>query len=153
MSARETPSFAVRAAKQEDGQRLYEIHRAALGPYVAKIWGWDDAWQAEAFAKNFDPKSVRVVEELGQVVGFYQLNDEGEAVVLSKIEIEPGCQQRGVGTRIIIDVLAEARARGQVVRLQVFKINHRAHALYQRLGFHDTGETPTHVQMTAPAPT
>lgn len=71
-------------------------------------------------------------------------------MVLSKIEIDPNFQGRGVGTSIINGVLAEARARGKAVRLQVFKVNERARALYRRLGFRETGETPTHVQMTAP---
>jgi len=146
-----TPNYSVRPAQPGDRERIYDIHRAALGPYVAELWGWDEAWQAEAFARRFDPQSIRVIVVGEQVVGFFELNEDCDGAILSKIEIEPGWQQRGLGTSIISDVLASARARGQALRLQVFKINNRARALYRRLGFCETDETATHVQMFAPA--
>ena len=121
-----------------------------MGPYVSELWGWDDAWQAEAFARSFDPRSTRVIVVGEQIVGFFETSEDAEAVVLSKIELDPAFQRRGIGTSVIADVLAEARARGKSVRLQVFKINHGARSLYRRLGFLETGETARHVQMAAP---
>jgi len=150
MPAEAATIFATRPASPADRRRLYEIHRAAMGPYVSELWGWDDAWQAEAFSKGFDPGSTRVVVVGEQPVGFFETHEDADAVVLSKIELDPAIQRRGIGTRVIADVLAEARARGKAVRLQVFKINERARSLYRRLGFLETGETPRHVQMAAP---
>jgi ribosomal protein S18 acetylase RimI-like enzyme len=121
-----------------------------MGPYVTELWGWDDAWQAEAFAKGFDPGSTRVIVVGEHLVGFFETHEDGEAVDLAKIELDPACQRRGIGTRVIADMLADARARGKGVRLQVFKINRRAQLLYRRLGFLETGETTRHVQMAAP---
>src|SRR5687768_16191386 len=144
------PHFATRPASPADRRRLYEIHRAAMGPYVTELWGWDDAWQAEAFTRSFDPGATRVVVVGEQLVGFFETHEDADAVVLSKIELDPAYQRRGIGTRVIADVLAEARARGKPVRLQVFKINPRAQSLYRRLGFVETGETDRHVQMAAP---
>ena len=152
MPAGETPIFATRPASPADRQRLYEIHRAAMAPYVTELWGWDDAWQAEAFNKSFDPTSLRVIVVGEELVGFFETNEDAEAVVLSKIELDPAFQGRGIGTRVVAAVLAEARAEGKPVRLQVFKINQRARSLYHRLGFRETGETATHVQMAAPTP-
>jgi ribosomal protein S18 acetylase RimI-like enzyme len=150
MRAGVTSIFATRPASPGDRQRLYEIHRAALGPYVTELWGWDEAWQAETFTKSFDPRSIRVIVVGEQLVGFFETSEDAEAVVLSKIELDPAFQRRGIGTRVIGDLLADARARGKPVRLQVFKINHGARSLYRRLGFLETGETPKHVQMAAP---
>lgn len=56
------PNFAIRPARTPERERLYEIHRAALGPYVVEVWGWDDTRQVEMFARNFDPVSLLVIE-------------------------------------------------------------------------------------------
>src|SRR5687768_7102030 len=150
MPAEAATIFATRPAGAADRRRLYQIHRAAMGPYVSELWGWDDAWQAEAFTRGFDPGSTRVIVVGEQLVGSFETHEDAEAVVLAKIELDPAFQGRGIGTRVIADVLAEARARGKAVRLQVFKINRRAQSLYRRLGFLETGETDRHVQMAAP---
>jgi ribosomal protein S18 acetylase RimI-like enzyme len=150
MPAEAATIFASRPASPADRERLYEIHRAAMGPYVTELWGWDEAWQAEAFNKSFDPRAIRVIVVGDQVIDFFETHEDAEAVVLSKIEIDPAFQRRGIATSVIADVLAEARARAKPVRLQVFKINPRARSLYRRLGFLETGETATHVQMAAP---
>ena len=142
--------FATRPASPGDHQRLYEIHRAAMGPYVTELWGWDEAWQAEAFSKSFDLGSTRVIVVGEQLVGFFEAHEDAEAVVLSKIELDPAFQRRGIGTSVIAGVLAGARTRGKPVRLQVFKINQQARSLYRRLGFLETGETSRHVQMATP---
>jgi ribosomal protein S18 acetylase RimI-like enzyme len=53
---------------------------------------------------------------------------------LSRIEICPGHQGRGIGTRLISALADEAAQNGQDLVLDVLTVNHRAQALYQRLG-------------------
>ena len=68
-------------------------------------------------------------------------------------KILPEYQNRGVGSAVIRDVLAQAQAEGLSVGLQVLKVN-PARRLYERLGFSLVGETATHYLMRAmiPAP-
>ena len=143
--------LSIRPAAIADHGRLYEIHRSALGPYVAELWGWDDAWQADHFAKGFEPSRFQVVECDGEVAGFFATLDDAHGVMLSTIEIDPKWQGRGLGSRIIRDLIARAQNTGRQVRLQVFQVNRRARDLYGRLGFIETGETASHVQMATPA--
>jgi ribosomal protein S18 acetylase RimI-like enzyme len=70
----------------------------------------------------------------------------GHELFLGSIELAPEAQRTGIGSSIIRSVLREASQRRVPVRLQVFRQN-PARRLYQRLGFHVTGETPTHVEM------
>jgi ribosomal protein S18 acetylase RimI-like enzyme len=49
----------------------------------------------------------------------------------------PDHHGRGIGSRLIGDLLRAAADRGQPVELDVLHVNHRAHALYHRLGVHD----------------
>jgi len=53
---------------------------------------------------------------------------------------------RGVGTSVVRDVMHQASRLGLPLRLQVLKAN-RARRLYERLGFREVAETPTHFQM------
>ena len=53
---------------------------------------------------------------------------------MSRIEIHPGHQGHGIGTRIITALLAEAERTGQDLVLDVLTVNRRAQALYRRLG-------------------
>jgi ribosomal protein S18 acetylase RimI-like enzyme len=68
-------------------------------------------------------------------------------VFLAAIEIDPAYQRQGIGAALIRDIIANAGALRLPVRLQVLKVNERARALYQRLGFVETGETKTHFLM------
>src|SRR5688500_19390436 len=101
MPAEAATIFATRPASPADRRRLYEIHRAAMGPYVTELWGWDDAWQAEAFANAFDPGSTRVIVVGEQLVGFLETHEDAEAVVLSKIELDTSFQRSCIGTSVI----------------------------------------------------
>ena len=55
-------------------------------------------------------------------------------IYLSRIEIDPGHQGHGIGTRIISVLVDEAERKGQDLVLEVLTVNRRARALYQRLG-------------------
>ena len=56
----------------------------------------------------------------------------------------PEYQGQGIGRRCMLLVMEEARQLGLPIRLHVMKVNPRALAFYQRLGFTRTGETAPH---------
>ena len=135
----------LRHATGADHDALYAIHRAALGPYVVQTFGpWDDAFQRERFADTMTKGHVEVVEVDGEVAGRLQTRDSGDSVQLINIELAPRFQGRGIGTGLVVNVIAAAGDRP--VTLQVLKVN-PARSLYERLGFVLTGETETHFQM------
>ncbi len=59
----------------------------------------------------------------------------------------PEYQRRGVGSAVIKDVNREATEQELPVTLGVLKVNPRAQALYEKLGFVVNGETETHILM------
>jgi ribosomal protein S18 acetylase RimI-like enzyme len=142
--------FSLRPANPDDLEVLYAIHRAAMKKYVERTWGWDEDWQARYFREQFDAATRQVICCAGVVAGFLDVRDASDSVYLVNIEFAPEFQGRGIGTRLICELLARAAARSVPVKLQVLKANPSAQALYARLGFRATDETETHVRMQAP---
>ena len=144
----ESATVALRPATLDDIATLYEIHRAASQEHVAKTWGqWDEPWQRDYFCEHFDFAHRKVIELDQQPIGFLDVAYFADHVFLAAIEIDPAYHRQGIGTALIRDIIANGAARRLTVRLQVLKVNDRARALYQRLGFVETGETKTHFLM------
>ncbi|WP_322795403.1 GNAT family N-acetyltransferase [Tepidiforma sp.] len=138
--------FVIRPAQYAEEPELYAIHRAAMESYVTATWGpWDDAWQQDHFAGSW-PDLRLAIEIEGELSGFLDLDEQGDAVVIDAIELAPRWQRQGVGTAVIRAVQARAAERGLPVTLRVLKVN-PARALYERLGFQHTGQTDTHYLM------
>ena len=77
-------------------------------------------------------------------------SSQPDAVKLHRVFLLPEAQGRGIGTRLVEEVLAASRATRRPVRLRVLRVN-PARRLYERLGFKVTGETETHFEMERPA--
>ena len=72
-----------------------------------------------------------------------------DCVFVNEIYVLPEHQGQGVGRKCMLMVMERGSSLGLPVRLQVMKVNPRAVAFYERLGFTVTGETATHVLMQA----
>jgi ribosomal protein S18 acetylase RimI-like enzyme len=81
-------------------------------------------------------------------VGMIQLFNQPDAIEVGEIQIQSSYQGRGVGTRLLTDIIDRAHARGKKVSLSTGLKNHRAYQLYQRLGFRQVAQTDTHSHMT-----
>jgi ribosomal protein S18 acetylase RimI-like enzyme len=109
-------------------------------------------WTAQQLAESGDASTTYVIEVDGQRAGRLRVVRTREELELAGIQLLPGQQSRGIGTRIITDLLAEAAGAGLPMALSVEKDNPRAQALYRRLGFAVTGETDKEYVMRQPAP-
>jgi ribosomal protein S18 acetylase RimI-like enzyme len=132
-----TPAIALRPASAADSEFCYQLHKAAMGGYVSALWGWDEQVQREFHARAFTPGRWRIITAAGAVIGVLDVDYRTSEIFLSRIEIHPAYQGRGIGTRLISELLGQARQQGQDLVLEVLAVNHRAHALYQRLGLRE----------------
>jgi ribosomal protein S18 acetylase RimI-like enzyme len=82
-----------------------------------------------------------VVDELD--AGFLWVNEHEAETVLVSIRLLPRFQNKGIGTKIIREILDSSK---NPVRLQVLKVN-PALNLYKRLGFKVFAENETHFSM------
>jgi ribosomal protein S18 acetylase RimI-like enzyme len=102
--------------------------------YVAAVWGWDEQVQRDHHARTFTPRRWRIITVNGADVGMLSVEYRPDEVYLARIELLPRHQGKGIGTRIISMLLADAGRRGHDLVLDVLAVNVRARALYRRLG-------------------
>jgi len=136
-------NITFRQIFSDDFEFLWRLHNAALKRYVTQTWGWNEAWQRKDFAEKFNPNDGEIIVIDGTDAGYFWTIEKETEFLLGSIRLLPVFQRRGIGTKIIVDLLNRTQ---KSVRLQVLKIN-PARALYERLGFEIVGETETHFTM------
>lgn len=133
----------LREATSADSDLCLEIKRLSFGDYVDQIWGWDEGLQRRLHEKDFEPEKFKIVHLDGQDIGLLSVREEGNSIWIGQVYILPIHQNKGHGTRLIQNVIAEADRACKSVKLQVLKIN-PARKLYERLGFVVTGTNGPH---------
>ncbi len=139
-----------RNGSSEDYQFLWDLHLATMREYVDQTWGWDDAFQRDHFASNFDASIIEILEIDENPVGFISIVRLPEGLFLREIAVAPPFQGNGIGTRFIREFISQAKECGVPADLQVLKVN-PARTLYERLGFRVFSQTDTHWKMTTQA--
>ncbi len=145
MNARVT----FRNIKTEDFDFLWRLKNAALKDYVAQTFGWDEEYQARRFEREFSTENGKIIVVDGKDAGLFWVNEKKEETFLVSIHLMPEFQNKGIGTKIIGDLLEHSE---KPVTLQVLKVN-PARKLYERLGFKVYDETATHFLMKFTAET
>ena len=125
---------ALRPATPADSEFCYRLHKAAMGGYVTAIWGWDEQAQRAAHARAFNRGRWQIITAGQADIGMLDVEYRPGEIYISRIEIHPDYQGRGIGTLLISALADEAKRKGQDLVLDVLAVNHRAQALYQRLG-------------------
>lgn len=124
-----------RPATDADRRFLKRLNQRAYEPVVTAQFGdWDEALQGRIFAGKWSAQRYQTVEKDGQRVGAICVLRAIDHVWLGEIQIAPAHQNQGVGTRLLRELIGEARALGVPLRLRVLIAN-RAKALYEQLGF------------------
>jgi putative hydrolase of the HAD superfamily len=117
----------------------FRVKKAAMGPYIKQIWGWDAKVQKRWHDDDWENKPPQIILYDGQPIGTIRITNDGDGFVIERFYLLPEYQNQGIGSFIIKDTLAKAKKAGRVTRLAVLKIN-PALALYQRHGFATVSE-------------
>lgn len=150
----------VRPARPSDQPRLVEIaaHSATAAQWnqaeYLKLFSRDDpAAQPQLEAGTNDQSQSRtalVVEQDGNVVGFIvgrQVEDEWE---IENIAVTGTARRRGLGSRLVGELLDLARSRGgKSVFLEVRESNRAARSLYEKWAFIEVGRRKMYYQNPA----
>jgi GNAT superfamily N-acetyltransferase len=93
----------LRPATDADDAFCFELNEVSLREYIEPIYGWDMDAQRMYHARWFDPARLTIIEDGGDAIGVLDVSDEGDHLYLSRIEILPEVQGRGVGTAVMRD--------------------------------------------------
>ncbi len=126
---------------------MRSLHERCFRDVVTSQFGqWDNDQQREFFDKKWNPSNYQIIGVDNTDAGVISVFAHTDHVWLSEIQVDPAFQNRGLGSRVVQDIVDHARAENLPVRLQVLHKN-RAKELYLRLGFQEVDRTETHVKM------
>ena len=92
--------------------------------------------QERRFASGFPEHERYVVLEDGEPAGRLYVDQSGVDIALLDLTLLPRFRSRGLGTRVVRDLLTEAGRDSRKVTLRVPRRQNRATDFYTRLGFH-----------------
>ena len=136
-----------RKAQATDSEFVFTVKKAAFREYVEQIWGWDDSYQRDLHNRRFASQDIRIIQFHGADVGFLSTRNTPDTFNVDQIYILPEYQRKGIGAACMKRIIDDANREQKPVTLQVLKINPRATAFYQRLGFTVVDKNATHFQM------
>jgi RimJ/RimL family protein N-acetyltransferase len=148
--------LAIRAPSEDDLEELFRLHVDSLKESIAATYGWDDADQRQRFWAAWEMrKHQRLLVDAkprGEtIVAAWHVEQREDRSpkehFLTFVEVAPVHQGKGIGTWIVDRFVEEAFRANADATLRVLKVNPRARALYERLGFAVDGETATHFDM------
>ena len=143
--------YKIRFATPDDHDLIYGLKVESVRPHVEKIWGWDEDYQKNDFDGDFSHiKQFNVIEVDGKFAGFVQYYFEYPYFEVVEIHLLPEYRGKGIGSDILRYLQKVCIAQDRKIRIGCFKENHRAKALYQKLGFMQTEETDTHYILEYP---
>ena len=141
--------YALRAARRDDEEFLFALHRSAMREYVEATWGWDEGWQRQHFAATYVPGRNAAIVRLDEVprdVGRISLTRHWRRIFLRDIELVPEERNQGLGGALIGALLSLADEEERAIELFVLKCN-PARRLYARLGFEIVGDDGARLEM------
>lgn len=136
----------LRPAVFADRDFLWEVHCKTMKPYVSELFGWNEDFQKRYFFEHYNPDKTSVVIVDGKEVGMVRLDESQLGTMLTNLEILTEYQGKGVGRKIIQDLIVKADAKGLPMTLKVLR-NNPAKTLYELMGFKTISETETHFWM------
>ena len=142
--------LTLRPMTNADLPFLLEVYAAARAEELAQV-SWSEAEKQAFLASQFNAQhhhyqtyyktaSFDVIEQNGQPIGRLYVDRWPSEIRIVDIALLPSYRSQGLGSHLLSQIQAEARAIGKTVSIHVEKYNPAYH-LYSRLGFSKIGET------------
>lgn len=133
-------AIATRLATSADHAAIYQLYQSAMKAHVERIWGWDESWQRNDFDCAFDTSTSYVVETGMQFCGYFQLQFAAQADYLRKLILTAPMRSRGLGRRLLANIVATSHRSDKQLTLRVFRVNTDALRFYLSNGWRIAAE-------------
>jgi len=128
-----------------DKQFVYETKKASIKKYIAMIWGWNEEHQSNLFEEDFILlNNFKIICSANEEIGYLETYENDTLINITEIHIHADFQGKGFGSKIIRDIVHQAKNKNKKVTVGSFKENKGAVKLYTTLGFKIVNETDTH---------
>jgi GNAT superfamily N-acetyltransferase len=145
--------LVLKESSIKDYDLLAEVYKSTRRKEMEQVEHWSEAQkeaflnqqffaQHEYYQKNYIGALFYVINYENVTIGrlYIHQNYENRCIRIIDIAILPEWQNKGFGTKILKDILAEAETRQMPVTIHVESFN-PAMNLYERLGFKKISET------------
>jgi ribosomal protein S18 acetylase RimI-like enzyme len=157
----DAPKLFLRPSVQDDQEFLFQLFASTRAQEFAAL-GWDRVqleallrmqWSTQQrwYETAYAPSQQQIVMYGEAPIGRMIVQHVGAAKTLVDISLMPEHRGRGIGSRLLGDLIDQCSQEKVCLRLQVLKTNPAAR-LYRRLGFVISGEDEMYFQMEKPAP-
>ncbi len=141
----------LRPARREDFDFAHNLYVSLMKPLAEVLMPWRAARQAAVVSRALASGEARIIATREGDVGWLQVRETDSEVNLLQLYVAPSAQGRGIGTRLLRDLMAEARGKGKGVMLGVLRNNPARH-FYAGLGFTTVSADRVKLYMRWPAP-
>ncbi len=151
--------YTLRPATASDTEFLHAVYASGRAEELAAVpWSPEqkDAFlksqshaQLTYYAVHYPNAEYSIVTVAGVDVGRLFVEHRAEDLRLMDMGLLPEHRSRGIGSALLVDVVARAEALGSPVVLHVESFN-PAKRLYERFGFVDDGEVGAYRRMKLP---
>lgn len=129
----------TRPAEAGDAAFARDLYLATSRAHLAPAASWDEGWTEARFRIVYKRRESWVLCVGPEAVGWLQIGETLRQVVLHQIHLLPAYRDRGLGSRLVQELQAQAGAARKSIVLSVLRPN-PAVEFYRRLGFVVTGE-------------
>lgn len=136
-------TYFYRNATGRDKEVIFALYCTVMRGFISKIWGWNDDWQENDFAKHFKPEEITVVYKADELVGYSHIENNEDQLFLRMMVVHPDYQRTGIGTKLLESFISLGKEQSKSNCLELFNINIEAKIFYERYGFQVVSETST----------
>jgi len=137
----------LRDASASDADFIYRVIERTMRGYVEKTWGaFNEEGNRRHVADSIAARAFAVIQQGGEDAGVLSVERQPGSIWLHQLFLLPEHQNRGIGSRIVRALIAEAADSRKPLRLRVLAIN-PAKRLYEREGFRVFCATPGRIYM------
>ncbi len=136
--------YSLRQANKSNLDFIFNLKKSTLKEHIEQIWGWDDGYQQQILKDEFIAENNFMIYSEDVIIGVLEVNETIDTFHIVELEIVPEYQGKGIGSKILQDIILKMSDVGKKVRLGCFTINKKALKLYEKNGFRKYGETSTH---------
>ncbi|NOS85171.1 MAG: GNAT family N-acetyltransferase [Ignavibacteria bacterium] len=139
--------YTIRKASPGDLELSFAIRKNAMYKYIADSKGWVEDKEMQDHIEDFSTDIMQIIEVNGKPVGVFESGVEDGYIHIHGLYILEEFQNYKIGSRVMNNTINTANTKRRSILLQVLKVNIKAKAFYERIGFKVRNETEHYFQM------